>query len=97
MRLRGLAGLFALASLVAALGPDAWAGEQVFRRGNGAEPESLDPAKVESVPASRVLGDLFEGLVTLDTSDRPVPAAAQSWQVSPDGLIYTFHLRPGLQ
>jgi oligopeptide transport system substrate-binding protein len=97
MRLRGLVGLFALALLVAALAPNVWAGEQVFRRGNGAEPESLDPAKVESVPASRILNDLFEGLVTLDTSDRPVPAAAQSWQVSSDGLVYTFHLRPGLQ
>lgn len=87
----------ALASLAVALAPAAWAGEQVLRRGNGSEPESLDPAKVESVPASRILNDIDEGLVTLDASDRPVPAAAQSWQVSSDGLVYTFHLRPGLQ
>ncbi len=101
MRLRGLAGLLGVAwmaaSLAAALAPPALAGEAVLRRGNGSEPESLDPAKVESVPASRIMNDLFEGLVTLDTSDRPVPAAAQSWQVSSDGLVYTFHLRPGLQ
>ena len=92
-----LARFLVLASLVVALAPDAGAAEQVLRRGNGSEPESLDPAKVESVPASRILNDLFEGLITLDASDRPVPAAAQSWQVSPDGLVYTFHLRPGLQ
>jgi oligopeptide transport system substrate-binding protein len=97
MGLGKLARLLALASLLAALAPNAWATEQVFRRGNGAEPESLDPARVESVPASRILGDLYEGLVTLDAADRPVPAAAQSWQVSPDGLVYTFHLRSGLQ
>jgi oligopeptide transport system substrate-binding protein len=97
MRLCGLAGLVILASLAATLAFPALAGEVVLRRGNGSEPESLDPAKVESVPATRILGDLYEGLVTLDTSDRPVPAAAQSWQVSTDGLVYIFHLRPGLQ
>jgi len=94
MRWGGIAGLVALASVIVA---PACSAEQVLRRGNGSEPESLDPAKVESVQASRILNDLFEGLVTLDAADRPVPAAAQSWQVSTDGLIYTFHLRPGLQ
>ena len=101
MRWRGLALLLALTPLMAAPEGAARAAErpqeQVLRRGNGSEPESLDPAKVESVQASRILNDLFEGLITLDASDRPVPAAASSWQVSPDGLVYTFHLRPGLQ
>lgn len=94
---RRVAGLVVAVSLAAMLTNSAQGAERVLRRGNGTEPESLDPAKVESVQASRILNDLFEGLVTLDASDRPVPAAAQSWQVSPDGLVYTFHLRPGLQ
>jgi oligopeptide transport system substrate-binding protein len=101
MRWGGLGLLLALTSLAAASQVPARAAEkaveQVLRRGNGSEPESLDPAKVESVQASRILNDLFEGLITLDASDRPVPAAASSWQVSPDGLVYTFHLRAGLQ
>ena len=101
MRWGVVALLFAIAPLLAAPANPAYAAEktqeQVLRRGNGSEPESLDPAKVESVQASRILNDLFEGLITLDASDRPVPAAASSWQVSPDGLVYTFHLRPGLQ
>ena len=97
MRWGGVAGLIGVVSLAAMLTNSAQAGERLLRRGNGSEPESLDPAKVESVQASRILNDLFENLVTLDAADRPVPAAAQSWQVSPDGLVYTFHLRPGLQ
>ena len=43
---------------------------------------------------SRMVQDhLFLGLVTLDKAASPVPAAAESWEVSDDGLTYTFHLR----
>jgi len=72
-------------------------GGSVLHRGNGSEPESLDPIKVVSIPASNIINDLFEPLVTLDASDRPVPAAAASWNVSDDGRVYSFHLRPGLR
>lgn len=70
--------------------------EIVLRRGNAAEPESLDPAKSDTVSASRIQDDLFEGLVILDADDRPQPGAAESWTGSPDGLTYTFKLRAGL-
>lgn len=67
---------------------------QVLRKGNGAEPESLDPHRAESVTASNILRDLFEGL-TLEAADgRIVPGAAARWDISADGLRYTFHLRP---
>jgi oligopeptide transport system substrate-binding protein len=68
----------------------------VLRRGNAAEPESLDPARSDTVNAGRIQDDLFEGLVILDADDRPQPGAAESWTVSPDGLTYTFKLRAGL-
>jgi ABC-type transport system substrate-binding protein len=43
-----------------------------------------------------ILGSLFEGLVNLDPKDlSPLPGAAHSWEVSDDGLAYTFHLRNG--
>lgn len=71
--------------------------ESILRRGNGAEPETLDPAKMESVQANHILSDLFEPLVTLDPADRPVPAAAANWQISKDGLTYLFHLRNDLK
>lgn len=69
------------------------AAEQVLRKGNGSEPESLDPHRVESVIGSNILRDLFEGL-TLEAADGSiVPGAAERWDIAPDGLSYTFHLR----
>ncbi|MDB6068302.1 MAG: oppA [Pedosphaera sp.] len=64
---------------------------------NGAEPESLDPAIVTGQPDLRVVSAIFEGLTRLDakTSD-PVPSLAERWEISPDGRMYTFHLRPNL-
>lgn len=65
---------------------------QVLHRGNGAEPQSLDPHKSEGVPESNLQRDLYEGL-TNDSPDGIVPGAARSWEISADGLTYVFHLR----
>ena len=61
---------------------------------NGAEPQSLDPHIVTGQPDGRVAGALFEGLLQFDprTGDA-IPAIAERFDVSPDGLTYTFHLR----
>jgi peptide/nickel transport system substrate-binding protein len=40
---------------------------------------------------------LFSGLVALDEQGKPIPALAERWEVSPDGLLYTFHLRQGVR
>ena len=66
----------------------------IFRIGNGAEPQSLDPHLITGVPEHRIYQSLFEGLVTYDikTAD-PVPGTAESWTISKDGLTYTFKLR----
>lgn len=69
-------------------------GGWVLRRGNGAEPETLDPQRVQSVNASNIVRDLYEGLVSTAADGTLVPGVAQSWEVSPDGLVYVFHLRP---
>jgi len=61
---------------------------------NGNEPESLDPHIVTGVSELRLVKSLFDGLVKLEpTNAAPVPALAQSWEISSDGRIYTFHLR----
>lgn len=65
----------------------------VFRIANGAEPESLDPAQVQGVPEHRILQAIFEGLTVVDASGKPAPGVAESWDISEDGTVYTFHLR----
>src|SRR5882672_965259 len=67
----------------------------VLRRGNGPEPESLDPQLARSESAFNISRDLFEGLTALDGDGNVIPAAASSWQQSADGLSYRFTLRTG--
>ena len=64
---------------------------------NGAEPESLDPAIISGFPDMRVVVSMFEGLLRLDPKTaQPRPAMAKRWEISPDGLHYTFHMRTNL-
>jgi len=61
----------------------------------GGEPGSLDPHVAVMNYELCILKALFEGLTAVDEqTTRPVPAVAERWDVSPDGLVYTFHLRP---
>ena len=66
---------------------------QVLRRGNGGEPGTLDPALAEDMHAFNVLRDLYEGLVTEAADGSLIPGVARRWDVSDDGLRYTFQLR----
>lgn len=71
------------------------AGQMVLRVGNGGEVQDLDPHLVSGVIEHRVLTTLFEGLCDLDpVTMTPEPGVAETWDVSDDGLTYTFHLRP---
>lgn len=71
---------------------------QTLVKGNGAEPESLDPAQIRTgFPGEVVLVDLFEGLVSEDGQGKIVPAQAQRWETSEDGLVWRFFLRPQLK
>jgi len=64
---------------------------------NNGEPETLDPALLTGIPEMRIVIGLFEGLVRLDPKTaQPIPGLAESWEISPDGKIYTFHLRTNL-
>jgi oligopeptide transport system substrate-binding protein len=57
------------------------------------EPETIDPALTRS-GAGGIIGDLFSGLVVLDPNMKVRPALATQWQISPDGMTYTFALDP---
>lgn len=61
---------------------------------NGTEPKSLDPQLTTGEPEHRLTAALFEGLTRFEQKALgPVPGVAKSWDVSPDGTVYTFHLR----
>ncbi|MBX6323100.1 MAG: peptide ABC transporter substrate-binding protein [Rhodospirillaceae bacterium] len=80
-------------ALALATGAGTAAAEQVLHRGNGAEPETLDPHKSTGVTENNIENDLFEGLVAWSADGKVTPAIAESWDVSDDGKVYTFHLR----
>ncbi len=68
--------------------------EQILHRGIGHDLAGLDPHLATQASDYSVLSALFEGLVAEDPVDlHPVPGVAERWELSPDGLTYTFHLR----
>jgi oligopeptide transport system substrate-binding protein len=68
-------------------------GSAVLLRGNGPEPDSLDPQRARSSEAHHILRDLCEPLTVLAKDASVAPGVAQAWTVSPDGRTYTFELR----
>ena len=77
---------------IAAAAP-VWAGG-VWRRGETADPGSLDPHKTSTSVEQHILDELYEGLTIYDGHGDLKPGVAASWRVSADGLVYTFLLRP---
>src|SRR5436190_19852095 len=67
--------------------------EGVFRRGVGANPDSLDPHKAQGTWENDVIGDMFIGLFTEDAAAKPVPGVAETWKISDDQLTWTFKLK----
>ena len=62
--------------------------------GNGSEPQDLDPQIVTGVTEHHLIMSMIEGLVIEDPVDlHPIPGVAERWEISPDGLTYTFFLR----
>lgn len=62
-------------------------------RGIGTEVPTLDPTKTSDTSSSAAISDMFDGLVTEDLKGDVIPALAESWTVSDDGLVYTFKMR----
>ncbi len=68
--------------------------EGVLHLSVGSEPSDLDPHIVTGLGEAKIIQSLFDPLVSYDPATlAPVPALAERWEISPDGLTYTFHLR----
>jgi len=68
--------------------------KQIFHFGNGSEPQGIDPHIVTGVPEHHILISLCEGLTIPNPfGDGNLPGAAESWQISEDGMEYIFNLR----
>ncbi len=92
----GFRTVLAVMALAAGLAAPVWA-DDTLDRGIGSEWSSLDPHVNFDAAAGWIQMDVYEGLVSFDGTGLIIPGAAESWDVSEDGLIYTFHLRAGLK
>ncbi len=72
--------------------------DQILHLGNGAEPADLDPDVITGTKENNIIRALFEGMTGTDpATGQPEPRVAERWDISPDGKVYTFHLRPGVK
>ncbi len=91
----GIAVIFFVASLLSCGGPSSNEedGRTVFRYNEPGGITSLDPAFCSSVENIWGVNQMFNGLVQMSSDMEVQPCIAKSWEVSDDGLVYTFHLR----
>src|SRR6185503_14442924 len=66
---------------------------KTLNRGNGAEPDTLDPHRAQGQWEYNIVGDMFVGLFTEGADANPIPGAAESYSTSADGLTYRFKIR----
>ena len=72
-------------------------GSDTLRLQLSSEPDYLDPALNSSVDGACLAANSFSGLYTYDASGKPVPACAEGYELSEDGLVYTVTLKEGLK
>jgi peptide/nickel transport system substrate-binding protein len=79
--------------LIACSRPGQDSGKQVFRYNEAANISSLDPAFARDQATTWATRQLFDGLVQLNDKLEILPSIAYQWEISPDGLEYSFKLR----
>ncbi|MDD4364466.1 MAG: ABC transporter substrate-binding protein, partial [Synergistales bacterium] len=89
---KGLAILLVALVTSFALAGSAPAKAREFTFSMGYEVPGLDPQKANSIPSMVIAIHVLEGLVRVHDG-KVLPGMAESWEISPDGLVYTFHLR----
>ncbi len=90
-----LATVVALGFAAISCGKSGNGGPQVstLQRGLTSDPESIDPHKARSTQSGEILRDIGEGLLAYSATGTLVGGVAESWDISADGLTYTFKIR----
>ncbi|MHB1341362.1 MAG: ABC transporter substrate-binding protein [Coriobacteriia bacterium] len=79
-------------------GGDTTGAVETFTYAQGADPRGLDPALVDDGESSKIIVNIYEGLLKYaDDSTEVLPSLAESWTISDDGLTYTFKLKQGVK
>lgn len=71
--------------------------KEVLRVAIGNEPDTLDPGYANDTAATRIVYDLFAGLMDFNQKNEIIPGLAKKFEISADGLTYTFYLRHNLR
>ena len=92
-------GAAAAFAVFPAFGPEAWAqARDKLVLGMSLEPPVLDPNKNAAAAIREITyQNIYESLARIDRTGAIVPGLAESWTISPDGLVYTFKLRQGVK
>src|SRR3546814_8831296 len=96
---RGVTALLAAAMVSVAACGGGGAGPSVdaniLKRGTASEPPSIDPHLAQGNSSSALIDALFIGLTTTDAEGQMLGGFAKRWDVTDDGLVWTFHLQIG--
>jgi len=79
--------------IISCKSPGSNSGKKVFSINFDQNLTSMDPAFARNQNAIWIINQIFNGLVQVDRQLNTIPAIARSWEISNDGLEYTFHLR----
>ncbi len=96
MKSRIVLSLLVLALMFASAGNAFAQGSGILNFGLSGNPDTLDPHKTSGTLTFQVLKSFYDTLIEPDTTGKLVPALAESWSVSADGLTWTFKLRQGV-
>jgi peptide/nickel transport system substrate-binding protein len=79
----------------AGAGGKSYGGE--YRNNEAGELRSLDPVGINDATSHHIAEQIYDNLITFDDKLHVAPELAEKWEVSPDGITYTYHLRKGVK